>query len=299
MMALWTKPENPLADVVQTGGHSMEMVCNITHRLFLQYEVGEHSLERVDFLTFENQYHPMEEPEETQERYRTNLKCRIQLMINMQHLAHSKYMKPLTGMWCHYMENAVEAQVIRGQSSELYEQLIRASTIILEETGMLLLMYDKALFSDAAYAAIMKASENITTARFLQIQQLKVWRCTFYFADTRWINQTRHGVNLEMIIADFDCCSEPVLQQMEANAWERLQRATGLTAWVHINVTALHQRNAEALRKQWVKAGQKIEKLELNDLPKLIQKMGKFDNTNMHSKFNLDRMVQMQNDAAE
>ncbi len=67
--ALWTRPENLLADVIQTGGHSVEMVRNITHRLFLQYEVGEHSLEWVDFLTFENQYHPMEMPEETRERY--------------------------------------------------------------------------------------------------------------------------------------------------------------------------------------------------------------------------------------
>ncbi len=44
-MALWTKPKNPLADVVQTGGHSVKTVRNITHRLFTQYEVGEHSLE--------------------------------------------------------------------------------------------------------------------------------------------------------------------------------------------------------------------------------------------------------------
>ncbi len=137
-------------------------------------------------------------------------------MNNMQHLVHLKYMKPLMGMWCLYAENAVEVQVIRGQSSELYEQLIRASTIILEETGMLLSMYDKALFSDAAYAAIVKASENIAAARFLLIQRLEVWRCTFHFADTRWINRTRCGVNLETIIADFDCNFEHVLQEMEA-----------------------------------------------------------------------------------
>ncbi len=62
--ALWMRPENPPADIVQTGGHSMETVHNITHRLFAQYEVGEHSLERVDFLTFEDQYHPMEMLEE-------------------------------------------------------------------------------------------------------------------------------------------------------------------------------------------------------------------------------------------
>ncbi len=86
---------------------------------------------------------------------------------------------------------------------------------------------------------------------------------------------------------------------MEANTQEQSQRATELTAWACINMTALRQRNAEALRKQWVKAGWKIGKLELNDLLKLIRKMGKFDNTNVDSEFNLDRMVQMQNEAAE
>ncbi len=86
---------------------------------------------------------------------------------------------------------------------------------------------------------------------------------------------------------------------MEASMRERLQRATELTAWARINMTVLHQRNAEALRKQWVKTRWKIDKLEPNDLLKLIRKTGRFDNTNMDSEFNLDRMVQMQNDAAE
>ncbi len=35
-MALWTRPKNPLADIVQTGGHSVETVCSITHGLFTQ-----------------------------------------------------------------------------------------------------------------------------------------------------------------------------------------------------------------------------------------------------------------------
>ncbi len=59
----------------------------------------------------------------------------------------------------------------QGQSCELYEQLIRAATVMLKDTGVLLPMYDKALFSDAAYTAIMKASENIAAVRlFTQIQ---------------------------------------------------------------------------------------------------------------------------------
>ncbi len=34
--ALWTRPENPPADVVQIGGHSVETVCNIMLRLFIR-----------------------------------------------------------------------------------------------------------------------------------------------------------------------------------------------------------------------------------------------------------------------
>ncbi len=48
-----------------------------------------------------------------------------------------------------------------------------------------------------------------------------------------------------------------------------------------------------------MKNGQRADNLELNDIPKLIQKAGKFDNTNEDSQFNLDRMVQMQIDAAD
>ncbi len=146
---------------MQMGSHSVETVCNITHGLFAQYEVGDHSLERVNFLTFEDQHHPSEMPEETCKRFRVNLKGHIQLMIEMQHLICSKYLKLLMGMPSIYAENAIEAQAIRGQSVELYEQLIRAVTLITEETGVLLPMYDKALFSDAAYTAIVRASQNI------------------------------------------------------------------------------------------------------------------------------------------
>ncbi len=60
--------------------------------------------------------------------------------------------------------------MIRGQANELYEQLLKVSTIIIETTRVLLPMYDKALFSDAAYAAIMKALENIAAMRFLQLK---------------------------------------------------------------------------------------------------------------------------------
>ncbi len=148
------------------------------------------------------------------EFFRMNLKGRIRLMIEMQRLVHSKYLKPLMGMPCIHAQNATEAQAIRRQSVELYEQLI-----IMEGTGVLLPMYDKALFSDAAYATIVRASQNIATVPlFMQIQHLEVWCCTYHFSDIRWLNRTRKAVNLETLIADFDCHFERVLRDMEAKA---------------------------------------------------------------------------------
>ncbi len=43
--ALWMRPENPLANIIQISGHSMETVHDIMHRIFLQYQVGTHSYE--------------------------------------------------------------------------------------------------------------------------------------------------------------------------------------------------------------------------------------------------------------
>ncbi len=55
-----------------------------------------------------------------------------------------------------------------------------------------------------------------------------------------------------------------------------------------INMTMLQQRNAEALQKKWTKSGWKLDKMEPNDILKLIQKTGKFNNRNKDSKLNLD-----------
>ncbi len=63
-------------------------------------------------------------------------------------------------------------------------------------------------------------------------------------------------------------------------------------------MTALHQRNANALHKQWEECGWKMQEMGENDIPKLIRKMGGFDMTNTNSKFNLGHMVQMQDEAA-
>ncbi len=79
-------------------------------------------------------------------------------MLKMQRLLRSKYERPLMGMQAIYAENATEAAAVRGDSIELYDQLINAATLILEETRVLLPMYHKALFSDLAYATVMKAS---------------------------------------------------------------------------------------------------------------------------------------------
>ncbi len=72
-----------------------------------------------------------------------------------------------------------------------------------------------------------------------------------------------------------------------------------MTAWACLNATALHQRNAEALHKQWEKGGRKMEKMEENDILKLIRRTGGFDTTNTDSEFNLYHMVQMPDEAAE
>ncbi len=49
-------------------------------------------------------------------------------------------------------------------------------------------MYDKALFSDATYAAIVQALENIVATNFMQLIQLEIWRCMFNFSAAWWIN---------------------------------------------------------------------------------------------------------------
>ncbi len=42
-----------------------------------------------------------------------------------------------------------------------------------------------------------------------------------------------------------------------------------------------------------------MEKMEENDIPKLIRKTGGFDTMNMDSEFNLDHMVQMHDEATK
>ncbi len=71
----------------------METVRNIRHGIFLQYEVGAHSFECVNFLTFEDQYHLKERPKETRDQYHAALKGHVCLMHLMQVLVQSKYLK--------------------------------------------------------------------------------------------------------------------------------------------------------------------------------------------------------------
>ncbi len=85
---------------------------------------------------------------------------------------------------------------------------------------------------------------------------------------------------------------------MEHEAQERGQRAVELTAWAQLNQTALRQRNARNLHRQWEEANHRLENMEENDIPKLIWKMGGFDTSNVDSDFNLGRMTEMQDEAA-
>ncbi len=57
---------------------------------------------------------------------------------------------------------------------------------------------------------------------------------------------------------------------MEADAQERDMRATELTAWAHLNETALRQRNTKILHEQWEESNHHLELMEGNDIPKLI-----------------------------
>ncbi len=131
----------------------------------------------------------METPLQTCERFRLNLKGRILLMKHLQRLLHSKYKKPLMGQPAHYAKNVMEAAVIRGDTIELFDQLLNAATLILEEMGVLLPMYHKALFSDSAYAAVTKAAANLVAEpSYSQTKRLQIWRSVFHFAGIRWSN---------------------------------------------------------------------------------------------------------------
>ncbi len=220
-------------------------------------------------------------------------------MSYLQHLIRSKYERPLMGMPAIYAENTVEVAAIRGDAIELYDQLINAVTLILEETGVLLPMYHRALFSDSAYAAIIKVSQKIAAVQnFMQMKHLEVWRSSWHFAGIRWLNRTRKAINFTMMVASIDCHLERVLTKMEEDVREWNLRATELTAWARINATTLHQRNAAILRSQWEETDHHLERMEGNDIPKLIQKTGGFEMMNMDSDYNLYRMVTMQDEAA-
>ncbi len=72
---------------------------------------------------------------------------------------------------------------------------------------------------------------------------------------------------------------------MERSAWARGQTAVELMAWARLNQTALRQRNAKSLRRQWDDANRRLENMEENDIPKLIRKAGGFDATNTDSDY--------------
>ncbi|MCP4602582.1 MAG: hypothetical protein GY847_19050, partial [Proteobacteria bacterium] len=88
---------------------------------------------------------------------------------------------------------------------ELFDQLFNAATLILEETGVLLPMYHRALFSDSDYAAIAKASVNLAAEpSYPQAKCLQIWCGLYHFAAIRWSNRTRKAVDLRTLTAGFD-----------------------------------------------------------------------------------------------
>ncbi len=91
----------------------------------------------------------------------------------------------------------------------------------MEETGVLLPMYHKALFSDSSYAAIMKASTDLAAVLgFSQTKHLEIWCSTHHFSAIRWLNRTRKAIDLRTFIASFDCQFGRMLEQMENDAQE-------------------------------------------------------------------------------
>ncbi len=142
-------------------------------------------------------------------------------MQKLQRLLHSKYRKPLMGQPAIYAENAMEATAVRADSIELYDQLLNAATLILEETGVMLPMYHRALFSDSAYAAIMKASVHLTAEpNFSQTKRLEVWCSMHHFSAIQWMNQTKKAIDLRTLVASFDPRFGRVLEQIETEAQE-------------------------------------------------------------------------------
>ncbi len=86
---------------------------------------------------------------------------------------------------------------------------------------------------------------------------------------------------------------------MVADVQEHELRATEMTVWARLNQTALCQKNAKILYDQWEETNHRLQDMEGNDIPKMMWRTGGFDLTNTDSEFNLDRMVIMQDEAAE
>ncbi len=142
-------------------------------------------------------------------------------MEHLQRLLRTKCEKPLMGQPAIYAENATDTAAVRGDSIELYDQITQAATLILEETGVLLPMYHKVLFSDSAYDAIMKASKDLAAElNFSQMRCLEVWHSTHHFSAIRWMNRTKKAIDIRTLIAGFDPRFRRTLDQMETEAEE-------------------------------------------------------------------------------
>ncbi len=88
-------------------------------------------------------------------------------------------------------------------------------TLIIHQTGMLLPMYAKVVFSDVACAPVIDVSRRLMAITdFTQLSKLESWRCFWDFGSDHW---KKLGMLLQIggLIVNFDFNFEHDLEEME------------------------------------------------------------------------------------
>ncbi len=86
---------------------------------------------------------------------------------------------------------------------------------------MLLPMYAKASFSDAAYSAVISASRQLASVpNFTQLAKLESWRVVWIFSSDRW-KKRGTPVQIGGQILNFDFNFEHELEELERATNER------------------------------------------------------------------------------
>ncbi len=174
--------------------------------------------------------------------------------------------------------------------------------LITHQTGMLLPMYAKAAFSDAAYAPIIDVSRRLAgIADFSQLSKLESWHCFWNFSSDCL---KKRGASLQIggLIVNYDHNFKHELEEMEKAANEREEQenaASELAAWVRINMRILHRKNAKYMWEEWLRMNRNHRAVEMQNLACLIQEVGHFDDTCRDSAYNLSHMSIMQDATAE